>query len=53
MRHRLFSARHAADAYLAKTSLDGHLYSRVNLNGRPTLLPKPFTYILEGDNRRA
>ena len=53
MRHRLFSARHAADAYLAKTSLDGHLYSRVNLNGRPTLLPKPFTYILEGENRQS
>lgn len=52
MRHRLFSARHAAEAYLAKTSLDGHLYSKVTLNGRPTLLPKPFTYLLEGRDRQ-
>lgn len=51
MRHRLFSARNAVEAYLAKTSLDGHLYSKVKLNGRPTLLPKPFTYILEGEAR--
>jgi len=53
MRHRLFTARHAAEAYLAKTSLDGHLYSKVRLNGRPTLLPKPFTYILEGRNQHS
>lgn len=53
MRHRLFSARNATEAYLAKTSLDGHLYSRVRLNGRPTLLPKPFTYILEGDEQQS
>ncbi len=53
MRHRLFSARNAAEAYLAKTSLDGHLYSKVKLNGRPTLLPKPFTYILEGETRKS
>jgi hypothetical protein len=52
MRHRLSSAQFAADAYLAKTSLDGHLYSKVNLNGRPTQLPRPFTYILEGPDRQ-
>ena len=50
MRHRLFTARNAPEALLAKTSLDGHLYSKVTLNGRPTLLPKPFTYILEGND---
>jgi hypothetical protein len=53
MRYRLFSAQHAADAYLAKTSLDGHLYSKVTLNGRPTLLPKPFTYILQGHDKQS
>ena len=52
MRHRLSSARHAAEAYLAKTSLDGHLYSKVTLNGRPSLLPKPFTYLLEGEDQK-
>jgi hypothetical protein len=53
MRHRLFSARNAPEAYLAKTSLDGHLYSKVKLNGRPTLLPRPFTYILEGEGHKS
>ncbi len=50
MRHRIFSAEFARDAYLAKTSLDGHLYSKANLNGRATMLPRPFTYILDGNH---
>lgn len=50
MRHRLFTAQNAAEALIAKTALDGHLYSKVKLNGRQTLLPKPFTYILEGND---
>ena len=53
MRHRLLSANFASEAYLAKTSLDGHLYSKVNLNGRTTQLPRPFTYILEGKGRKS
>lgn len=53
MRHRIFSAEFARDAYLAKTSLDGHLYSKASLNGRLTQLPRPFTFILEGDRGRA
>lgn len=53
MRHRIFSAEFSRDAYLAKTSLDGHLYSKANLNGRATQLPRPFTYILEGADGQA
>lgn len=49
MRHRIFSAEFAKDAYLAKTSLDGHLYSKTSIHGRQTQLPRPFTYILEGN----
>ncbi len=52
MRHRIFSADFARDAYLAKTSLDGHLYSKTSIHGRKTQLPRPFTYILEGDQNR-
>ncbi|MCB1120261.1 MAG: hypothetical protein KJT03_01830, partial [Verrucomicrobiae bacterium] len=51
MRHRLFSAQFATDAYLAKTSLDGHLYHKTVIHGRQTLLPSPFTYILEGQGK--
>ena len=50
MRHRLLSADFSKDAYLAKTSMEGHLYSKVTLNGREAILPKPFTYILHGKN---
>ena len=52
MRHRIFSADFAREAYLAKTSLDGHLYSKTSFHGREIQLPRPFTYILEGSHNR-
>lgn len=46
MRMRLFSATRPQDAYLGKTSPQGHLYQSVWKSGRYCTLPRPFIYNL-------
>jgi len=50
MKTQLFSSSSAADAFLAKTDLEGALYETLPRQGRKVRLPKPFIFRLSHPN---
>ena len=53
MKNRLFGAKRAEDAILAKTALEGAMYERYPRFGKMVSLPKPMTYSLAEDNKQS
>ncbi len=47
VRQRVFTANSPREAYIGKTSMDGHLYQQVYMNGATQLMPRPFIYTLD------